>query len=95
MLMALAVALMLAGCVVSKESMYSTAIEEDVEAGKKYVDTPLHLAAIHGDVETVKVLLEAGADVNAADKIGMTPLHYAASRGHGEVVKVLLKESAR
>ncbi|CAB1328690.1 unnamed protein product, partial [Coregonus sp. 'balchen'] len=37
-------------------------------------ETPLHLAAIKGDVETVKELLDQGADPNLKDKAGWTPL---------------------
>ncbi|TTA11862.1 BRCA1-associated RING domain protein 1 [Bagarius yarrelli] len=37
-------------------------------------ETPLHLAAIKGDVETTKELLELGADPNLKDHAGWTPL---------------------
>jgi uncharacterized protein len=39
--------------------------------------TPLHGAAQYNGVETVRVLLDAGADVNAIDDEGNTPLMYA------------------
>lgn len=39
--------------------------------------TPLHLAAAHREVETVVVLIAAGADVNAKDHRRSTPLHRA------------------
>ncbi|WP_051182419.1 ankyrin repeat domain-containing protein [Nocardia vinacea] len=38
---------------------------------------PLHGAAQFSGVETVRVLLEAGADINAVDDEGNTPLMYA------------------
>jgi len=50
--------------------------------------TPLHRAAVNGQVEMVNVLVH-GADLNAADKQGRTPLHWASRHGHLEVVKVL------
>ncbi len=39
---------------------------------------PLHYAAIYGSVDSVRILLEAGADPNARDQQGATPLIYAA-----------------
>lgn len=39
--------------------------------------TPLHIAAVNGDVETVKLLLRYGANVNAATKSGNVPLDFA------------------
>uniref|UniRef100_A0A4W5L1W2 BRCA1 associated RING domain 1 n=1 Tax=Hucho hucho TaxID=62062 RepID=A0A4W5L1W2_9TELE len=54
-------------------------------------ETPLHLAAIKGDVETVKELLDQGADPNLKDNAGWTPLHEACNLGHQGVVEVLVE----
>ena len=44
---------------------------------------------------TVKLLLENGAEVNATDNIeNFTPLMYAAAEGNVEVVKILLENDA-
>ncbi|KAL0963736.1 hypothetical protein UPYG_G00310280 [Umbra pygmaea] len=53
-------------------------------------ETPLHLAAIKGDVEAVKTLLDEGADPNFKDNAGWTPLHEACNLGHQSVVEVLV-----
>ena len=54
--------------------------------------TPLHLAALGGHIQCVKILLEAGANANVTDnKGGQTPLTLAANKGNIEVVKLLLK----
>ena len=59
-----------------------------------YDRTPLHIAALWGDVEIVEVLLERGADPNVKDDNGQTPLHIAAQEGHVDVVRVLLERGA-
>ena len=40
--------------------------------------TPLHYAALYGNAESVRILLDHGADVNARNKSGATPLVYGA-----------------
>uniref|UniRef100_A0AAY4EIK6 BARD1 protein n=1 Tax=Denticeps clupeoides TaxID=299321 RepID=A0AAY4EIK6_9TELE len=57
-------------------------------------ETPLHLAAIKGDVEAVRSLLEQGADPNLKDNAGWTPLHEACNHGHLSVVETLLSGGA-
>ena len=56
--------------------------------------TPLRDAALRGDVNAVKDLLDKGADVNEwADYLG-TPLHQAAGKGHANVVALLIEKGA-
>ncbi|XP_020491318.2 BRCA1-associated RING domain protein 1 [Labrus bergylta] len=57
-------------------------------------ETPLHLAAIKGDVEAVRELLDQGSDPNLKDNAGWTPLHEACNLGHLAVVEVLLSSGA-
>jgi ankyrin repeat protein len=40
--------------------------------------TPLHYAALYGSTESLRIVLEAGADVNARNSSQATPLLYAA-----------------
>ena len=57
--------------------------------------TALHLAARQGHVETVKTLLEAGADVNASSAGDKTsPLLIATINGHFDLGKYLLDHRA-
>ncbi|MFE6648132.1 ankyrin repeat domain-containing protein [Nocardioides sp. NPDC057772] len=56
--------------------------------------TPLHQAAVEGNVSLVRSLIEAGADVGAADKMGATALHFACQQDHLEVATVLLEAGA-
>lgn len=63
----------------------------NVEPRNAVDESPLMLAALGGQLETVRHLIERGADVN---KTGWAPLHYAATRGHVEVMNFLLDKSA-
>ena len=56
--------------------------------------TALHLAAYHGHLEVVQVLLEFHAEVNIVDNRCRTALGYAAERGWTEIVKLLLQANA-
>ena len=56
--------------------------------------TPAHAAAATCDRETMRMLLERGADPNARQQMDYTPLHGAASRGDVEMAKLLLEYGA-
>lgn len=62
-------------------------MESTVEEGTW---TPLHQAARAGDVDMLRLLIEAGADIEARAPGGATALHHAAYFGHPEVVRELL-----
>ena len=51
-------------------------------------------AAILGDVDTMKTLLQRGLPVNTADYDGRTTLHLAALEGNVKVLEVLLQNGA-
>ncbi len=55
---------------------------------------PLMSAAESGDINTVKALLDKGADANAKDDGGWTALTYAAQKGHTEAVKLLIEKGS-
>ena len=54
----------------------------------------LHLAALNGHPDVLKVLLEHGAPCDVATATGKTPLHGAALYGHGSVARMLLEFKA-
>lgn len=44
--------------------------------------------------ESVKILIESGADVNIQDDTGYTPLHWATKEGYENIVKILIENGA-
>src|SRR5438477_6793928 len=55
---------------------------------------PVHAAVTVGDFETMRLLLERGANPNARQESGFTALHGAAGHGDVEMAKLLLKHGA-
>ncbi|KAJ3736047.1 L-asparaginase [Lentinula guzmanii] len=53
--------------------------------------TPLHTAALNGNVDSVTLLLNSGALVHQRDILGHTALYYAARQGYVDVVNILVK----
>jgi ankyrin repeat protein len=56
--------------------------------------TPLHWAAIYGQVESCKVLISRGADLGLVDDCEQTPLWWAIKGGELQVIRFLLKSGA-
>lgn len=56
---------------------------------------PLHRAAMRGDVESIGLLLDHGADREAVDGSGETALDEAAFWGRSEAVEFLLKQGMK
>jgi ankyrin repeat protein len=52
-------------------------------------DTPLHVAAVWGDVVAIELLLRAGADIDAIGDMSRTPLHNAIGQRHLSAAKFL------
>jgi ankyrin repeat protein len=73
--------------------------EIDLRSPKEELDaqgnTPLAWAILAGQRESVRALLEEGANPNLANHVGMSPLMLAAQVGNAEVVELLLAGGAR
>jgi ankyrin repeat protein len=61
---------------------------------EEYGFTPLHMAAVWGQVEVSRLLLRYKADIHAHDNKGRTPLHQAARRNQVYVARLLLEHGA-
>jgi len=57
----------------------------------RHKQTPLMLAAMHGNISCVQKLIEAGANILMFDSVqGRTCLHYAACYGHSDCLQAIL-----
>ncbi len=68
----------------------------DVQARSRNAmqNAPLHAAAAGRSRESVRILLEHGADVNAQQEAGWTALHAASQNGDVEMVRLLIAGGA-
>ena len=65
-------------------------IAQSVNRPNSAFQTPLHLAAMKGNTNLMKFLLEKQADVNAQDNNLQTPLHYASQNKDSGCCNLLL-----
>lgn len=66
----------------------------NINAGGPSGDTALMVAAVTGNIEMLKFLIQKGADVNTKNIHGYTATMYTASIGNTEVLKILIKNNA-
>jgi ankyrin repeat protein len=68
--------------------------DPSVHARNQMQVAPLHSAAAARSLETVRLLLDHGAEVNARQQGGWTALHAAAQHGDVEMAKLLIERGA-
>lgn len=92
--LALATALLLIGVCTSnaKTTKLEPASEKTTFTVKPSV-SPFCMAIVKGDIETVKKLIELGADVNQKSN-GMTPAMYAARYNRCDILQLLIAKGA-
>jgi ankyrin repeat protein len=57
-------------------------------------NTLLHLAAMRGGTEILRILISLGSYVHATNNVGETPLHFAARNGHTGTTQMLINSGA-
>ena len=70
---------------------------QSVNVADHHGNRSLHIAARYGDIQTVQLLVDCGADVNALNEDEQTPLHTAATgeKDCPELCSILLKRNAK
>jgi hypothetical protein len=56
-------------------------------------NTPLHVAVFNGDIESVQLLIDAGANADTTNVLQRTPLHLAALRGLSAMITSIIESS--
>ncbi|KAJ1644776.1 phosphate system positive regulatory protein pho81 [Coemansia asiatica] len=64
-------------------------------ADKDLVWTPVFYAASEGNIECIRILIDAGCDVELVDENNRPAVYYAANEGHLESVDLLLDAARR
>ena len=73
------------------KELLAAGVDVNAPEGDNY---PLHWAAVGGDLNTVKLLLEHGADPSVRDSAGRTPAMDAPRNDHKELADYLEKSAA-
>jgi ankyrin repeat protein len=73
------------------QPLHSTLLEKATSEGKRL----LAVAAEHGQLGVVRLLVQRGANLSATDREDKTALHLAATMGHEEVVRFLLSQEGQ
>lgn len=66
----------------------------DLEVADMERRSALHLAASHGNVDAVRLLIQAGAQIDVPDTYGATTLHYACHTVDDKPMRLLLEAGA-
>ncbi|XP_071138004.1 transient receptor potential cation channel subfamily A member 1 homolog isoform X4 [Mytilus edulis] len=66
------------------------AVRNMINTGDRFDYDPLHIAAMKGFLQVLKILIENSADVDSKNEEEQTPLHLAADNGRTNCVRELL-----
>jgi ankyrin repeat protein len=78
----------------SEIALYLIQKGADITIKNKLNETPMHFAAMSGDLLISKILIERGLDINISNKNNHTPIMLAACNKHIKLVKLLLENNA-
>ncbi|CAD8079248.1 unnamed protein product [Paramecium primaurelia] len=70
-------------------------VSNNISGKNKEGNAAIHLACFGGHLETVKILLQNGAQINQPGQFRMTPLIIASAYGHYDLVKYLIDQGAK
>ena len=70
------------------------AAEINVNSRTPYNDQIIHIVSCNGDVDSLALLLENGANINSQGESGFTPLHYSVEQEKHDLLAYLVKNGA-
>ncbi|KAJ6515755.1 ankyrin repeat-containing domain protein [Mycena sanguinolenta] len=83
------------GAVLRMARLYYDRYPDILDWSNVHGKTALHIAALKGHEELVRMLCDFEADVDLSDNKGNTPLHYASSWGHIAIVQLLIERGCQ
>ncbi|KAF8195743.1 ankyrin repeat-containing domain protein [Mycena galopus ATCC 62051] len=83
------------GAVLRMAQLYYDRYPDILDWSNVHGKTALHIAALKGHEELVRMLCDFEADVDLSDNKGNTPLHYASSWGHIPIVQLLVERGCQ
>lgn len=92
----LLIILFLAGLINVNANIYenSNANQNSFVVNEFYSVSPFCMSIVKGDFETVKKLIDMGADINLKSN-GLTPLMYAAKYNRVDILELLISKGAK
>jgi len=78
----------------SEIALYLIQLGADITIKNKLNETPMHFAAMAGDLVISKILIERGLDINIPNINNHTPVMLATGNKHIKLVKLLLENKA-
>jgi ankyrin repeat protein len=76
------------------EALLTYGADVHARSRNQMANAPIHAAAAGRSRDSLRILLEHGADANARQAGGFTPLHSAAQGGDAEMVRLLIASGA-
>ncbi|KAF7352667.1 hypothetical protein MVEN_01232500 [Mycena venus] len=83
------------GAVLRMARLYYERYPDILDWSNVHGKTALHIAALKGHEDLVRMLSDFGADLDLSDNKGNTPLHYASSWGHISIVQLLIERGCQ
>ena len=66
----------------------------DINIKNRNEETLVHVACIHGHIECLRILIDAGGDITIKNRNGETPAHISCKHGNIECLRILLEAGA-
>jgi len=66
----------------------------DINLLNQMGQSPIHLACLMSDIESIRILIRANANPNTVDRLGISPMAYCITNGFSQFVNLLIDGGA-